>query len=516
MPPVCGGICIYQMNSGLIMLIRIVTIILQILYLICLTGMAVFGFNNIVSMILYLKTRNKNLVLPKLPSEKLPTVTIQLPIFNERYMVKRLMKAVSQLDYPREKLQVQVLDDSTDDTTSTVKYLVEQYQAQGMNFEWVHRTDRKGYKAGALKEGFETTTGELIAIFDADFIPPRNWLIRTVPTFSDPKLGCLQTRWGHLNPKMNAFTRAVALGINGHFIVEQTARSRNGLFMNFNGSAGIWRRTCIIDAGGWQVDTLTEDLDLSYRAQMRGWKVSYLPDVVVPGEIPAQIEAFKKQQFRWAKGSFQTVKKLFPQLMRADIPEQKRLLGFIHITGYMVSPMMIGTLLLILPLAFLSPHFLKFLPWTFIPTLGPPLMYLVSQTEENPRWVDRLVLLPMLILIGFGISVNNSVAVFEGLFKKGTGEFVRTPKFSLTNTRRNWDDKKYKSVISPMVWGELLLAFYALVSIYILVPKFGASIIPFFFAFFGGCFFMAGMNILQNWQPALKRSTTSLVSRHRS
>ena len=498
------------------MLIRIITVILQILYLICITGMAVFGFNNIVSTILYLKTRKKNLVLPKLSPDKLSTVTVQLPIFNERYMVKRLLKAISQLDYPNEKLQVQVLDDSTDDTACTVKYLVEQYQTQGMNFEWVHRTDRKGFKAGALKEGFKTATGELIAIFDADFVPPRNWLLKTVPAFADPKLGCLQTRWGHLNPKMNAFTRAVALGINGHFIVEQTARSRNGLFMNFNGSAGLWRRACIIDAGGWQADTLTEDLDLSYRAQMRGWKVNYLPDVVVPGEVPVQIEALKKQQFRWAKGSFQTVKKLAPQLMRADIPEQVRLLGFIHISGYMASPLMIGTLLLILPLAFLSPHFLGILPWIIIATLGPPLMYLVSHTEEYPRWVDRLVLLPMLILIGFGISVNNTIAVFEGLFKKGTGEFVRTPKYSLTNTRRNWDDKKYKTGISPMVWGELLLALYALVSMYLLAPKFGAGIIPFLFAYFAGFIFMAGVNLQQNWQPALKRSIASEVSQHRS
>lgn len=498
------------------MLLTIIKIILQILYLICLAGLAVFGLNNIVSTILYIKTRKKGTVLPKMDLEKLPTVTIQLPIFNERYMVKRLMKAVSRLDYPNEKLQVQVLDDSTDDTDNMVKYLVEQYQVQGMNFVWIHRADRKGYKAGALKEGLETSTGELIAIFDADFIPPRNWLLKTVPAFSDPRLGCLQTRWGHLNPKMNAFTRAVALGINGHFIVEQTARSRNGLFMNFNGSAGIWRRSCIIDSGGWQVDTLTEDLDLSYRAQMRGWKVSYLPDIVVPGEIPVQVEAFKKQQFRWAKGSFQTVKKLLPQLMRENLPEQKRLLGFIHITGYMVSPMMIGTLILILPLALLSPHFLKFLPWTIIPTLGPPLMYLVSRTEENPRWVDRLVLLPMLILIGLGISFNNSVAVFEGLFKKRTGEFVRTPKYSLTDNCRNWEKRKYKLGVSPMVWGELFLAFYALVSMYILIPRFGVGFIPFFLAFFGGCVFMAGLNIQQNLQLSLKRSTTTADARHRS
>jgi len=498
------------------MLKPIITVILQILYLICLTGMAVFGLNTIVSTILYLGTRKKKLVLPKLLPEKLSTVTVQLPIFNEHYMVKRLLKAVSQLDYPKEKLQVQVLDDSTDDTACMMKYLVEQYQARGMNFEWVHRTDRKGYKAGALKEGIETATGELVAIFDADFVPPRNWLLKTVPAFSDSKLGCLQTRWGHLNPKMNAFTRAVALGINGHFIVEQTARSRNGLFMNFNGSAGVWRRACIIAAGGWQADTLTEDLDLSYRAQMKGWKVNYLPDVVVPGEIPVQIEAFKKQQFRWAKGSFQTVKKLVPELMRAEIPEQVRLLGFIHITGYMVSPLMIGTLLLILPLAFLSPLFLKFFPWTFLATLGPPLMYLVSHTEEYPRWVDRLVLLPMLVLIGFGISLNNSIAVFEGLFKKGTGEFVRTPKYSLTNIRRNWDDKKYKTGISPMVWGELFLALYALVSMYLLTPKFGANFNLLLLAYFSGYVFMAGVNILQNWQLALKRSTTPEISHHHS
>ena len=307
-----------------------------ILYLLVIVGLSLYGLNSFLTAILYLLSNSQAKKRKKLPILKeWPAVTIQLPIFNEKYTVERLLRAVTELDYPSERLQIQVLDDSTDDTARLVKGLVEEYKFDGLNIEWINRIDRKGYKAGALSEGLTSATGELIAIFDADFVPRSDWLKKTVPLFQNRKLGCLQTRWGHTNRTYNSLTRAEALAIDGHFIIEQTARSKHDLFLNFNGTAGIWRRTCIEDAGGWQWDTLTEDLDLSYRAQMRGWKIDYLPDVVVPAELPAQVEAFKKQQFRWAMGSSQVVRKILPKVFGSGLPWRIRMMAVLHLTGYL-------------------------------------------------------------------------------------------------------------------------------------------------------------------------------------
>src|SRR5512138_3803606 len=258
-----------------------------VFYLIVTAILALYGLHNLITTIMYLrmKTPTKRKEEFSMPREW-PPVTVQLPVFNEKYTVERLLQAVTRLDYPADCLQIQVLDDSTDDTVDLIRKLVEEYKSKGVNIELIHRVDRQGYKAGALANGLQTATGELIAIFDADFVPKPDWLKRTVPSFQNPKLGCLQTRWGHTNQRYNSLTEAEAMGIDGHFIIEQTVRSKNGFFLNFNGTAGLWRRACIEDAGGWQWDTLTEDLDLSYRAQMRGWKFDYLRDVVVPAELP--------------------------------------------------------------------------------------------------------------------------------------------------------------------------------------------------------------------------------------
>jgi len=474
-------------------------VIIEFLYLVSLVGLMIYGLNNLVTTIIYMRSRQKPYQPPVLnPSTELPSVTIQLPLYNERYMVERLLSNVSRLNYPADKLQIQVLDDSTDDTALLVSRLVSQYKARGKNFELIHRTDRRGFKAGALTEGLKTATGELVGIFDADFAPEPDWLLRTVQEFRDPKLGCLQTRWGHLNHHYSLFTEAQSLGIDGHFIVEQTARSRNGLFLNFNGTAGLWRKATIADAGGWQSDTLTEDLDLSYRAQMKGWRIGYLPDVVVPAELPAQVEAFKKQQFRWAKGSFQTVKKLVPELLKEDMPWWRRLMGFIHITGYFVHPLMLMALVLILPIGLFAPAFLKLFSLSCIASFGPPLMYILARTDYTPRVRDRVRLLPILILIGFGLSLNNSIAVFEGLFSKTRGTFERTPKFNLTNTNKEWLGNAYAMPLSHMVYGELFLAFYSLVVIAVLTPIVGWDIAPWMLVYTAGYLYMAGLNIAQN------------------
>lgn len=489
--------------------------IVEILYLFCMMGLAVYGFNNLITTILYLRSRNRDQKPLKLLSDdELPVVTIQLPIYNEVYMVERLVKAVAALDYPEGKLQIQVLDDSTDETTSSAARIVDEYRKKGKDIELIHRDDRSGFKAGALSKGMQSARGEIIGIFDADFLPARNWLRKTVPEFQDEKLGCLQTRWGHTNNTYSLFTRAVALGIDGHFVVEQGARSRNGLLMNFNGTAGLWRRATILDAGDWQADTLTEDLDLSYRAQLRGWKIGYLPDVVVPAELPAQVEAFKRQQFRWAKGTFQTVKKLVPQILHSNKPLHVKIMGLMHITGYSAHPMMLAMLLLLLPVGFLAPHTLRLFPWTMIATFGPPLMYMCSKTSYAPRLWDRVKLLPVLTLIGFGLSLNNTVAVMQGLFSKKTGTFVRTPKFNITTRQDQVAKSKYSMKVNWMVWGEFLLAAYSIFSMVLLYPYIGFGIVPCLVIYTIGYLYMAIMNLVQTWQvahPQVERSSATLV-----
>ncbi len=486
--------------------------ILDFLYILTLVGMAIYGLNNLVSVILYLRTKDQPNRRPRHePPDEWPIVTVQLPTYNERYTIARLIAAVARFDYPRDKLQIQVLDDSTDDTTMMIRKLVEKYVNKGLNIELIHRDDQDGFKAGALSDGLKTANGELVAIFDADFVPPVDWLRKTVPEFDNNKLGCLQTRWGHMNDKYNSLTLAQSLGIDGHFIIEQSARSRNHLFMNFNGTAGIWRKACIEDAGGWLSDTLTEDLDLSYRAQLRGWQIDYLSDIVVPAELPAQIEAFKKQQFRWAKGSFQTLKKIIPSLLAAEEPWYKKLLGIIHITGYLVHPLMLGTLILMLPVGIFSPQVFKWMPWMMMAAFAPPLMYLLSATEHLPKLRDRLRLIPILTLIGFGLSLNNSIAALEGLFGKSRGIFLRTPKFNLTNHKGNWANSLYNMPISPMVWAELGLGVYALLTGIILAAHQGYQPLPWLLVYSAGYFYIAGLNLDQSGQLTRLRNRVPSV-----
>ncbi|HET9587291.1 MAG TPA: glycosyltransferase, partial [Anaerolineales bacterium] len=408
-----------------------------VFYLTVIVSLALYGFHNLFTTILYLRMKAPIKRRRRThPLKKWPPVTVQLPIFNEKYTVRRLLRAVTRLDYPAECLQIQVLDDSTDDTLDLVSRLVKEYTSRGIDIELIHRVDRQGYKAGALNHGLRTATGEFIAIFDADFVPKPDWLKRTVPCFEDPQLGCIQTRWGHTNQQYNSLTRAEAMGIDGHFIIEQTVRSKSGFFLNFNGTAGLWRQACIEDAGGWQWDTLTEDLDLSYRAQMRGWKFDYLPDVVVPAELPPQVEAFKKQQFRWAKGSFQVVRKILPTVLgKSGLPWKVRLMALLHLTGYFVHPLMLAMLLLTLPVGLLMPEAFSIYPISVIAGLGPPLLYITATATKKTSFLKRIKTFPLLVIVGFGLSLSTSIAVLEGLFSKG-GAFIRTPKLNLANKKQ--------------------------------------------------------------------------------
>jgi len=483
------------------------------LYLLCMIAMSLYGLNAMATAILFVFTkRNLKKEQPMPEPKEWPRVTIQLPVFNEKYMLERLLGAVTKLDYPADRLQIQLLDDSTDDTVLLSARLVEEYRARGFNIGCIFRTERGGYKAGALKKGLETASGELIAIFDADFIPSPDWLRKAVAPFQDPKLGCLQTRWGHTNRDYNLLTRAQALAMDGHFVVEQTARSRHHLFMNFNGSAGIWRRSCIQDAGGWQTDTLTEDFDLSFRAQLRGWSVGYLPDVIVPAELPASVEAFKKQQFRWAKGSIQVTRKVIKRLFsQPNIPAYKRISALLQLTTYMVYPLMIVMLFLTLPVGLLAPRFFTFIPISFVATFGPPMLYALAGARGTPSLIGRIKILPVITVIGFGISFNSAIGIVEALLGKG-GTFVRTPKLNLTNnpTSAGQVDRAYLQPISPIVWGEIGLSLYALLTIALLQPHLGWVVIPWMGVYWLGYFSIAALNLYQHWQAQYSSSSLAV------
>ena len=489
--------------------IRGLVVLIALTYLVVLVWLAMYGVSSLINAFLYLRVKRS--LQPRrssAPPKEWPLITIQLPIYNEKYTVERLLRAVTELDYPIGRLQIQVLDDSTDDTADLVRALVNRYKLRGANIELRHRTNRSGYKAGALSEGLKTATGEFLAIFDADFVPNADWLRRTVPLFGDTRLGCLQTRWGHTNRKYNSLTQAEAMAVDGHFIVEQTARSRHALFLNFNGTAGLWRRACIEDAGGWEWDTLTEDLDLSYRAQLRGWQIGYAPDVVVPAELPAEVEAFKKQQFRWAKGSFQVVRKILPKVVRRnDLPLHVRLMAFIHLTGYMVHPLMLCMLVLTLPVGLLVPDAFKVFPFSALAGFGPPLLYLISGSKQTPKMAERVKLLPLMTITGFGISLSTTIAVLEGLLGRGSSAFVRTPKLNLGNQHTGQlgkADAAYRQPVSRMVWAEIALGTYAMISGIILAYSLGWGILPWMLIYTFGYYYIAGLNLKQHFPRMLR------------
>lgn len=397
-----------------------------------------------------------------------PFVVVQLPVFNESDVLPRLLGAVTKLEYPRERLEIQILDDSTDDTTELARSLVERYRAEGHAVSLVTREGRQGYKAGALQNGLSLTAAELVAVFDADFLPQSDFLLRALPTLlEDSKLAFVQARWGHLNRDYSYLTRLQSLALDGHFLVDQSVRSWAQFPMNFNGTAGIWRRQAIESSGGWHGDTVCEDLDLSYRAISRGWKATYLEELVVPAEISPQLQAFKQQQFRWAKGSAQVFRKLMPLVLLGPLPWWKKVMGVLHLSGNICAPAMLG-LVLVTPWVALTatPESLKGL-WMFsIGQLAFLFFYLLVLRLGFPKaWTYRArVELPGLAVMGIAMSLNNTVAVLEGLFGMGGNRFERTPKFNVVDRRDRWSNSRYRLPIRPMVAGELGLSLYCLVS----------------------------------------------------
>lgn len=443
---------------------------IEIAYLFCTLLLAIYGLNSLYLVWIFWRTRTHEVTRPPDP-EVWPTVTVQLPIFNEFYVVERLLAAVTALDYPMDRLQIQVLDDSTDETATLVRRAVSQYRALGYDISWLHRHVRRGYKAGALAEGLRCARGELIAIFDADFVPGPDFLRRTVPYFATPDLGCVQSRWEHVNGDYSAFTRAQAMGIDAHFFVEQAARSRGGFFMNFNGSGGVWRRECIVSAGGWHEDALTEDLDLSYRAQLRGWHIFFLSDVTVPGELPPQLDALRRQQFRWAKGSIQTARKLLLPLLRSRQPLRIKLEGAIHLTNYLVHPVVLLMLLLMIPLSLSPNHLSGYLLYSLLPALGPPLLVVIAAIQRGKPYRCWPLSMLLLLFIGTGLSLSNAVAVLEAILGRG-GEFQRTPKFNVCDPHDRWERSIYSLPHDWKPWCELALSVLALtLMLFIAIPQ---------------------------------------------
>ena len=409
-------------------------------YFIVLVVLAMYGMHRYVMVYNYYKYR-QNVPGPPPEISEWPRVTVQLPIFNERYVIERLVEAVSHFDYPPELLDVQVLDDSTDETCAIARACVERFQALGMPISYLHRTNREGYKAGALAEGLKVAKGEYVAIFDADFFPSPDFLRRTLPYFTNKEIAMVQTRWTYLNADYSLLTQVEHILLDGHFVIEHGARSRRGSFFNFNGTAGVWRRTAIDDAGGWQHDTLTEDTDLSYRAQLKGWHFLYLPDIECASELPVEMNSFKSQQARWAKGLMQTAKKILPRVMRSDEPWHVKAEAFFHLTANISYPLMVVLSTMLLPAMIVRFYQGTFqmlvidLPLFLASTCSISSFYLVAQRNLHPKsWKKTFLYMPFVMAIGIGISIRNAVAVMEALWGKKS-EFVRTPKYNMAAAR---------------------------------------------------------------------------------
>jgi cellulose synthase/poly-beta-1,6-N-acetylglucosamine synthase-like glycosyltransferase len=435
---------------------------------------------------------------------ELPIVTVQLPIYNEMYVVERVIDAACRIDYPSHLLEIQVLDDSTDETRPIAELAVRRRAAQGVDIKYFHRVDRRGFKAGALEEGLKVARGSFIAIFDADFIPSPDFLHRVLPHFADAGVGMVQARWGHINQDYSLLTKIQSILLDGHFVLEHGGRHRAGRFFNFNGTAGIWRREAIDSSGGWQHDTLTEDLDLSYRAQMLGWRFVFLPHVIAPAEVPVEMNGFKSQQHRWAKGSVQTCRKLLPQLLRSRLPLGVKAEAFFHLTANFNYPLMCILSVLMFPAMYIRysmgwyEMLLIDVPLFFAATLSMANFYVVCQRELYRDWVARLKYLPFLMSIGIGLCVNNTRAVFEALLGK-QGEFARTPKYCIERQSDEWVSKRYRQSVAIQPFIELTLGFYFTATVFYALANGIYGTLPFLVLFQIGFLYTGLLSIIQQY-----------------
>ncbi|MEP7014336.1 MAG: cellulose synthase family protein [Verrucomicrobiota bacterium] len=479
-------------------------LIWTVCYLSVLLGLSAYGIHRYFIVYLFLKNKKREPV-PLGRFEQLPKVTVQLPIFNEVYVAERLLRSVSELDYPRDLLQIQVLDDSTDETQEITAACARELQQRGFHVQLIHRVDRTGFKAGALAGGLKSAEGDFVCILDADFVPQPDLLKRTIDFFTDPKVGMIQTRWGHLNRGYSLLTRVQAMFLDGHLLLEQTARSRSGRFFNFNGTAGLWRRSCIEEAGGWQHDTLTEDLDLSYRAQLVGWKFIFLTDVVTPAELPVDMNGFKSQQHRWTKGSVQTCKKLLPRIWRSQLPLSIK----IEATGHLMSNfayLLLACLCVLLHPSLGGPPpgwartFLIDVPIFLAASVSVGVFYVCAQRELRPHtWMKEILFLPCLLALGIGLSLNNGRAVLEALFNHES-DFTRTPKYGIERKSQPWRACKYKPLRSLLPLAELAFAIYFSYFVWFAIVNGQFLSVPFLLMFQGGFLYVA-LSSIATWLP---------------
>lgn len=472
--------------------------------------LSLYGLHRYEMIRTYMKHRKNLNQEPACHFAELPRVTIQLPLYNERYVVERLLEEVCRMQYPKDLLQIQVLDDSTDDTHPFTEALVAHYRALGNPIEYHHRTNRHGFKAGALQEGLKTATGEFVAVFDADFVPPVDFLTRTIQHFADPQVGVVQTRWSYLNREYNILTEVQAMLLDGHFVLEHGARFGRGLFFNFNGTAGMLRRKMIDDAGGWQHDTLTEDSDLSYRAQLKGWKFVYLPAVDCPSELPVQMHGFQVQQSRWAKGLTQVARKLLPTILKADLPWRVKLEAIAHLTPNISYPLMLVMSALMLPVMIVR----FYMGWEQMLYLDLPLIiasfwsisafYVIANRELYPKtWKRSILLLPALIACGVALTVSNTRAVLEALFGIQTS-FVRTPKYAIGGQKMQLGNAKYRRRSGWLPYIELAVGSYFLYMVLFAIDTNNFLVIPFLLLFVSGYYWAGLATLWQEYQGRLQ------------
>ena len=483
---------------------------LLIPYFVTLGILSIYGLHRYDIIRTYFKYRKNATTEPPGRFALLPRVTIQLPIYNERYVIERLIDEVTKIEYPKELLQIQVLDDSTDETHLHAEALCERYHALGFPVEYHHRADRQGFKAGALAEGLKTATGEFVAVFDADFIPPADFLAKTIHYFADPIVGVVQTRWSYLNREYNFLTEVEALLLDGHFILEHGARSRAGYFFNFNGTAGILRRRMIDDAGGWQADTLTEDSDLSYRAQLKGWRFVYVPGLDCPSELPVEMHGFQVQQSRWAKGLTQVAQKILPRIVRAKLPWRVKAEAFLHLTPNISYPLMIVVSALMLPVMivrfYMGPLQMVFLdlPLIIASFWSISAFYVLAYRELYPKhWKRSVYLLPLLMAVGVALTIINTRAVFEALVGIPSA-FVRTPKYAIEGAPVNLEHKKYRRKSGWLPYLEIAAGSYFFYMIAFAIDSYNYFAVPFLALFTAGYYWAGFATLYHEHQSKLR------------
>ena len=478
-------------------------VFIKFAYLICAGILFLYGFNSLILSLIYLFNRKKIWARRKLPKMiSWPVVSIHLPLYNEGKLVINLLDFITQLDYPRDKLQIQVLDDSTDKTSQLLLDLVDQYKVKGFWIEYTHRKDRTGFKAGNLANGLKKAIGEFIVVFDADYEPSQDFLKKTIPLFLDEKVGFVQTRWTNKNLHSNVITYMGGIAYDGHLFVEQNARSRCGLFIGFSGSGGIWRKNCLLSIDGWTSDSVTEDIDISFRAQLNGWKGIYVPQSLSKAELPEEMDAYKLQQNRWAKGSAQCFRKYIKKAISARLPIKVKAMAILHLLSYVTIPAMPVLLFLVLPICLYGGGFITLFWWMALGSIGPVMTFTIAQLEQKGQLAERLFHLPIVLLMAVGISVDAFAGVISGLFQKG-GEFIRTPRV----IERGLSGEKNRKVtfLTNLTLVEIFIGVYLIFSVFLLWSTIGKYLAPWLLSSASGYLLMAGASTIQYFSQQKKK-----------